>query len=203
MGRDRDRFEDPVDLLGVEALDSQPLAGRAGDQLLRARAGGHALSGDADQPARAELGADRGAVERVQLLGLDPGDRRGLVLGEARLDGDLGAARALALADELGDVLGQRLGLERRLAEHDLADRLVDDLLEARHVRALLVGAELDDALEARREQLLGAVLAEPDHLLDAGHADPREAQLDASEAAPGRRSWSRVVRRLGRSSCT
>jgi hypothetical protein len=53
-------------------------------------------------------------------------------------------------------VLGQRLGLERRLAEHDLADRLVDDLLEARHVRALLVGAELDDALEPRGEELLG-----------------------------------------------
>ena len=67
------------------------------------------------------------------------------------------------VAHELGDVLGQRLGLERRLAEDDLADRVVDDLLEARHVRALLVGAELDHALEARREQLLGAVL------LDAG----------------------------------
>ena len=73
----------------------------------------------------------------------------------------------------------ERLDLERRLAEHDLADRLVDDLLEARHVRALLVGAELDDALEAGREQLLGAVLTEPDHLLDAGHADPGEAQRD------------------------
>ena len=79
------------------------------------------------------------------------------------------------------------------------ADRLVDDLLEARHVRALLVRAELDDAFEAGREQLLGAVVAEPDHLLDAGHADPGEAQLDGRqlrldvdvESAAGRCSWS------------
>ena len=86
----------------------------------------------------------------------------------------------LSLANQLRDVLGERLGLERRLAEDDLADRLVDDLLEARHVRALLVRPELDHALEARREQLLGAVLADPDDLLDAGHADAREAQLHA-----------------------
>ena len=163
--------------LGVEALVLEALAGRAGDQLLRARARGHALRGDADQPARAELGADRRAVQRVQLLGLDPRDGGGLVLGEARLDAHLGAAGALALADELRDVLGERLGLERGLVEDDLADRLVDDLLEARHVRALLIRAELDDALEARGEQLLGAVLADPDDLLDAGHADAREAQ--------------------------
>jgi hypothetical protein len=46
-------------------------------------------------------------------------------------------------------VLGQRLGPERGVAEDDLADRLVDHLLEARHVGALLVRSELDDALEA------------------------------------------------------
>ena len=75
-------------------------------------------------------------------------------------------------------MLGQRLGAERRLAEHDLADRLVDDLLEARHVRALLVGTELDDALEAGPEQLVGIALVQADDLLDVGHADLREAQL-------------------------
>ena len=67
-----------------------------------------------------DFGADRAAVQRVQLLGLDPGDGCGLVLGEAGLDRHLGAAGALALAHELGDVLGQRLGAERRLAQHDL-----------------------------------------------------------------------------------
>ena len=98
------------------------------------------------------------------------------MLGVAGGDRDLGAQRALALADELGDALREVLRAERRLAEHDLADHLVDDLLEARHVRALLVGAEVDEALEPRPEELLGAVLADPDDLLDAGHADAREA---------------------------
>ena len=142
---------------------------------------GHAVMPWAVTPVsrrRAELGADRRAVQRVQLLGLDAGDRGRLVLGEARLDRDLGAASVLPRADELRDVLGERLGLERRLAEDHLADRLVDDLLEARHVRALLIRAEVDDALEAGGEQLRVAVVADPDHLLDAGHADTAEAQL-------------------------
>ena len=98
------------------------------------------------------------------------------MLGVARRDRDLGAGGALALAHELGDALGERLGLERRLAEDDLADDLVDDLLEARHVRALLVAAEVDEALQARREQLLGAALLDADDLLDLGDADAREA---------------------------
>ena len=52
----------------------------------------------------------------------------------------------------------ERLGAERALAEDDLADRVVDDLLEARHVRALLARAEVDEAVELRREELLAAV---------------------------------------------
>ena len=97
-----------------------------------------------------------------------PETRRRLVLGVAGRDRDLGAPRALALAHQLGDALREVLGAEGRLAQHDLADRLVDDLLEARHVRALLVAGEVDEALEPRREELLGAVLAHADHLLDA-----------------------------------
>ena len=126
VGRDRDAGDDPLDLVLGEALRAEPLTGAGGDQLLRARAGGHPLGGDAEQAPRPALGADRGAVERVQLLGLDSRDRRRLVLGEPRLDVDLGAAGPLALADEIRDSLRQRLGAERRLAEHDLADRLVD-----------------------------------------------------------------------------
>ena len=179
VGGHRHALEDPLDLLGVEPLVLEPLARCPCDQLLGARAGGHALGGDPDQPPRAELGADRGPVERVQLLGLDARHRRRLVLGEARLDGHLGAPCPLALAHELGDVLGQRLGLERRLAEHDLADRLVDDLLEARHVGALLIRPQFDHALELSGEQLLDAVLAQPDDLLDAGHADARQAERE------------------------
>ncbi len=133
------------------------------------------------------LRGDRRAVERVDLLREDAGDGRRLVLRVARRDRHLGAARALALAHALGDVLGERLGLERRLAEDDLADRLVDDLLEARHVRALLVRAEVDEALELGGEQLLVAVLLDADDLLDAGHADAREAHVERRAAAPGR----------------
>ena len=83
-----------------------------------------------------------------------PDTRRRLVLGIAGLDAHLGAARVLAVADLLGDVLGERLGAQRALAEHHLADRVVDDLLEAAHVRALLQRAEVDEAVQARRVEL-------------------------------------------------
>ncbi len=179
VGRDRDCLEDPLDLLDVIAILAEAGVGGRGDQLLRAWTRGHPLCGDADQGARPRLGADSAAVERVQLLGLNPGDRCGLVLGEPRTDGDLRAAGALALSHERGDVLGERLGLERRLAEDDFADRLVDDLLKPRHVRALLAGAQIDDALEACPEQLLAAVLAQTYHLLDARHSNLREAEAD------------------------
>ena len=60
-------------------------------------------------------------------------------LGVAGRDPDLGAQAALALAHALGDVGGEPLGAER-LAQDDLVDRLVDDLLEAGHVDAGLAG---------------------------------------------------------------
>ncbi len=108
------RLENALDLSVVKSIVLQAFTGAGGDQLLRARARGDSLRGDPDQPSGAELGRHGHAVQGVQLLGVDPGDGRGLVLGEAGLDADLGAARALAGAHELGDVLGQRLGLEGR-----------------------------------------------------------------------------------------
>ena len=179
MGRDRNHFEDPLDFRLVKSLALEPLTRGAGDQLLSAWARRDPLGRDADQPARADLGRGRETVEGVQLLRFDARDRRWLVLREPGFDAHLGAARALAGADELRDVLGQVLGLEGRVAEHYLADRLVDDLLEARHVRALLVRAEFDHAFEPGREQLLASVLAQPDHLFDSGHADSGETQRE------------------------
>jgi hypothetical protein len=79
-------------------------------------------------------------------------------------------------------VRGERLGLEG-LAEDDLVDRLVDDLLEARHVRALLLGREIDEAFELGVEELLPAVRADPDDLLDARHAYAREAHAGRGPA--------------------
>ena len=102
------------------------------------------------------LGGHRRAEQRVDLLGRDAGRGRRALLGVARRDRDLGAQAALAVADALGDVPGERLGLEG-LPEHDLVDRLVHDLLEARHVRALLVRAEVHEALELGEEELLAA----------------------------------------------
>ena len=112
------------------------------------------------------------------------------MLGIARRDRDLGALGALPGAHELGDVLGQRLGAEGRLAQDDLADGLVDDLVEARHVGALLRVAETDEAVEPREEQLV----ADAHDLLDARHAHAREpdrhsgaARLDVVAGARGR----------------
>ena len=68
-----------------------------------------------------------------------PRRRRRHRLRVARGDRDLGPQAALALAHPLGDVGGEHLGPEG-LAEHDLVDRLADDLLEARHVDAGLRG---------------------------------------------------------------
>ena len=100
---------------------------------------------------------------------------------------------ALALAHPLGDVGGQHLGAEG-LAEHDLVDRLADDLLEARHVDAGLLRVEVDEALELGVEEVLGAVGLDPDHLLDPGHADPREADLGRRQRRPGRRAAAGVA---------
>ena len=168
VGGDRDGLEHALDLVVGEALLEQPLARALLDQRLRARAGGHAGGGDADQPPRAVRAGDGRAVQRVDLLRLDARHRRRLVLRVAGGDRHLGRLRVLALADLLGDVLGERLGAERALAEDHLADRVVDDLLEARHVRALLARPEIDEAFELGGEQLLDPVLADADDLLDA-----------------------------------
>src|SRR3712207_9230493 len=63
------------------------------------------------------------------------------------------------------------------------SDRVVDRLLEARHVRALLVGTEVDRALQARPEELLPAVVREADDLLHARHAHAREREMYRGEA--------------------
>ena len=113
-----------------------------------------------------------------------PETGRGLVLGVARLDVDLGAQSVLAVADLLGDVRGQRLGAERALAEDDLADRVVDNFLEAAHVRALLVRAEVDEAVQTGGEQLFSAVCADADDLLDVRYTHARERERERRSLA-------------------
>ena len=176
---DGDGVEDAVGLGVAEAVGEQALARASLDQALRAGTRGDALGLHADQPPGAVLGGDRGAQQRVHLLGLDARLGCRLVLGIAGGDRDLGEPRVLALAHALGDVLGERLGLERRLSEDDLADDVVDDLLEARHVRALLVVPRSTKQSSVRVVELLGSVVADPDDLLDVRHADPRERNLE------------------------
>ncbi len=168
--------EDLLDLAGVEAIGLQALARPRGDQFLGAGAGRHPGCRDANGSPRPARIGDSAADQRVDLLRLDPRDRGRLVLRVARVDHDLGPRRALALTHQLGDVPRQRLRAERSLSKHHLADRLVDDLLEARHVRALLVAVQVDEAVKARVEQLL----ADPDDLLDARHSDARKRQRNS-----------------------
>ena len=175
VGRDRHRLDRGLDLLGVEAALGEPFAGDAGDHLLRAGAGGHPLGLDPGQRPRPPQRGDRGPEQGVDLLGLDPALRRRHRLRVAGGDRDLGPQAALALAHVLGDVGGEDLGVER-LAEHDLVDRLGDDFLEAGHVDARLARIEVDEALEVGVVEVLVAVGLDPDHLLDAGDADPGEA---------------------------
>ena len=98
-------------------------------------------------------GGDRGAEQRVDLLRRLAADRGGDGLGVAGGEGDLGAPAGLAVADPLGDLGGEVLGLER-VVQDRLVDRLVDDLLEARHVDAGLARLEVDVALELGEEEL-------------------------------------------------
>ncbi len=92
---------------------------------------------------------------------------------------------SLALAHLLGDLTGELLGAQR-LGQHDAVDRLVDDLLEARHVDAGLLRVEVDQALELGEVEIAGLGVAvaagrggHAQHLLDAAHADAGEADLD------------------------
>ncbi len=175
---------------GVVAGLGELLARPGGDQLLRAGAGGHALGLYPGEGAGAALGGDRGAEQGVDLLsavaGRGGGDRLGIAGGER----DLGPQAALAVANALGDPGGERLGLER-LGEDHLVDRLVDDLLEARHVDPGLLRVEIDVALHLGEEELAAAVGVvvgaavglDADHLLDAGDSDAGEADLGPGAA--------------------
>ena len=75
-----------------------------------------------------------------------------------------------------GDVLGERLD-EERLADHDLVDRLAEELREARHVHAFLARIEVDRARDLGGERLLVALVPDADRLLHAGARRPASAR--------------------------
>ena len=92
------------------------------------------------------------------------------------------------------DVLGERLD-EERLADHDLVDRLAEQLGEARHVHALLGRVEVDRAGDLGGERLLVPFVANPDRLLHARSRRPGSSRAGSRAPRPGGRP---SVRREG-----
>ena len=177
VGRERDELEDTVDVQLLEAGLEQPLGSLAADEALCARAGVDPGCLDADDAAGA-LGRGAGDPDqRDHLLGAHAGDR-GLALDRVQRGHlDLGAQGALAADDGARDVLGELLD-EQRLADHELVDRLLEQLREARHVDAALRGVEVDRAGDLGGDELLVRPAAEADRLAHAPDAGPGQAEL-------------------------
>ena len=191
VGGDRDELEDLLDRRRVEAGVCKPLRRAAGDEPLRAGAGVDPGRLDADHAPGAVLGRSRDADQRHHLLRRQAGHRRRAPHRPARRDPNLGPDRALALDDVPRDHLRDLLH-DPRLAEHDVTDRLVEHLGEARHVDALLPPREVDRALDLGGHHRLGVASADPNRLLHSGHAGARERELD------GRRGRLHVRHEMG-----
>ena len=145
---------------------------------------GQALIPVASTPTSAARRRARGGgdpEERDELLRPEPGDRRRALDRVARRDPDLGAQRVLARDDVARDVLGEPLD-EQHLADHELVDRLLEELREARHVHALLGGIEVDEAVDLGRDERVAAAVLHAHGLLDTGHARAGEPELHVGD---------------------
>ena len=116
------------------------------------------------------------ADQRDQPLRAQPGHGCRPLEGVAGARSDLGPERVLTVQDVSRDVLGELLD-EQLLAHHDLVDRLLEQLREARHMDALLLGIEVDVAVDRGGNERLVAVVAHSYRLLDVRHARAREAE--------------------------
>ena len=179
--RERDELEDPLDVLALEAGLEQALARAPAHETLRARAGVDPGRFDADEASHACGRRRRDPDQADHLLRWQPRDRRRSLDRIARRDPDLGAQGLLALDDVRGDVLREDLD-EERLADHDLLDRLLEELGEARHVDALLRGIEIDRGLDLGGDLLLAPAVADPDRLADAHYSGAGQAEPDLRE---------------------
>ena len=72
-----------------------------------------------------------------------------------------------------------RFSIEELLVDHDLVDRLLEDLGEARHVHALLSRVEVDEAVDLGRDERVAAAVLHAHGLLHAG--DPGAGEADAN----------------------
>ena len=180
----------------LESGLEQPLARAVPDEPLRARAGVDPGGLDADDTARARAVRHCDAAQRHHLLRREAGHGREPADRPLGADPDLGLDGALPLHDPARDVLRKHLDEKSLLADHDV-DRLLEELREARHVHALLVGGEIDGAVDDRRHDRLGVAAPDADGLLDAAHA-----RVGQREADLGRRGLEVLdeVRKLGHS---
>src|SRR4029450_13158740 len=172
--RERDELEDAIDVLAIEARLEETFTRTPAYETLSAWAGVDPGRLDPDQSPHSRLRGRCDADQADHLLRGQPRDGRRALDRVPSRDPDLGAQSLLALDDVTRDVLREHLD-EERLPDHDLVDRLLEELGEARHVNALLSWVEVDGALDLRRDLLLAPCVADPDRLLDAGYASARE----------------------------
>ena len=201
--RDRDELEDLLDVVRLEAGLEQPLGGAVAHEALRARAGV-----DARSPRRRRRGAFRARDAAAIPQSVTISCVASRVTGVSRRIGH--CARIHTSARSASWRSTTRLAIcsaststsSASLVDDEL-DRLLEELGEARHVDALLVGREVDGAVDHRGHHRLGVAAADAHRLLDAGDAGAREGERDlgASEtpAAAAARSRPRARRRLGR----
>ena len=123
-----------------------------------------------------------------------PGHGRRALDRVSRCDPDLGAQRLLAFSTMCARcaLRAPRPGRTRR---HDLLDRLLEELREARHVHALLRGVEVHRALDIGGDLLLVVAVPDPDRL-----AHSRNARRARGRAAPRMRRTGHRLRANGES---
>src|SRR5919106_2620522 len=168
--RNGDELEDPVHVGRLVPGLEQALRCSVPDEALSTRAGVDPGRLDADDAPRPLLGRRRDPTQGDHLLRREARHGRPSVDRPLRANPDLRFQRGLALDNPPCDVLGEHLD-EERLALDDEVDRLLEELGEARHVDALLVGREIDGAVDDGGHYRLGVAPADPHRLLDA--ADP------------------------------
>ena len=178
VGGERNELQDPVDVAIAEPGFEQALGRSAPDEALGARAGVDAPRLDSDHAPNA-IGRRRRDPDQLRdLLCRQAGDRRLALERVLRLDPHLRAQCVLTLDDVARDVLCERLD-EEGFADHDLVDRLAEQLGKARHVHAFLARLEIDGAGDLGGKGLLVPLVPDPDRLLHPGHPGPGQPELN------------------------
>ena len=176
---ERDELEDPLDVSLLEAGLGR--VARRPPSRTRPWAHGHALIPVASTPTTRRVAVRDAAAIPISVTSScvrSAGHGRQPLDGVARRDLHFGAKRLLALDDVARDVLGEVLD-EELLVDHDLVDRLLEDLGEARHVHALLGRVEVDEAVDLGRDERVAAAVLHAHRLLHAG--DPGAGEADAN----------------------